>query len=168
MCVCVCVYIYIYIYVQLHHFAVQRKLTYHCKSTIPQQQKIYWMTERRQRIKSEILVSVKASSSMFPLYEIKRTACQTSLTRRMCYNRELSSSLNFIICLEIESITFGWLPWKYTWDGGCWGADCLCIYIHIHCIWRPKWIRGRRKGRLWSFLWNRLNFKIKCWQRYWI
>ena len=32
--VCVCVYTYIYIYVQLIHFAVQQKLTQHCKSTI--------------------------------------------------------------------------------------------------------------------------------------
>ena len=30
MCVCV------YIYVQLNHFAVQQKLTQHCKLTIPQ------------------------------------------------------------------------------------------------------------------------------------
>ena len=31
MCVCMCIHIYIY----LIHFAVQQKLTQHCKSTIP-------------------------------------------------------------------------------------------------------------------------------------
>ena len=38
--ICVCVYIYIhihtYIYIKLNHFAVQQKLTQHCKSTVLQ------------------------------------------------------------------------------------------------------------------------------------
>ena len=33
--VCVYVYVYTYIYVYLIHFAVEQKLTQHCKSTIP-------------------------------------------------------------------------------------------------------------------------------------
>ena len=42
VCVCVCVYIYIYIYIYIYtnYFAVQQKLTQHCKSTTLQYNKL--------------------------------------------------------------------------------------------------------------------------------
>ena len=45
---CVCVYIHTHIYIKLNHFAIQQKLTQHCKSTILEQIKIlrilFWET----------------------------------------------------------------------------------------------------------------------------
>ena len=51
----VCVYVCIYINIKLNHFAVQQKLTQHCKSTILQFKKI-----KKKRVNRNLLIRISS------------------------------------------------------------------------------------------------------------